>query len=170
MIPAKKPIGAIWRCITGLKLKKRNRSQKKRVRVKSYDYKHMYDSVHPDSHLKSLWRDKILRGVRAALCASLQESSQEEDWGDFKRKRHFWVQVSTHVPFTTGPVDKAITGVVDKQTFMLLYRSMVTPYLEVSNSVWVPHQKQDDRDHGTGTEKGNEIYPRRQRSTVWAVL
>ena len=48
----------------------------------------MYDGVHPDSHLKSLWCDKILRGVRAALddiCASSQESSQGEDWGDFKR-------------------------------------------------------------------------------------
>ena len=94
-------------------LKKRNHSQKKRVRVKSYEDKHMYDGVCPDSHLKSLWCDKILRGVTTALddiCASSQESSQEEDWGDFKRQRHFWVQVSTHVSITTWPADRQSQG------------------------------------------------------------
>ena len=32
---------------------------------------------------------------------------------------------------------------MDKNTFMQLYRSMVRPHLEVSKSVWIPHQKQD---------------------------
>ena len=32
---------------------------------------------------------------------------------------------------------------LDKHTFVLLYRSMARPHLEVSNSVWIPHQKQD---------------------------
>ena len=31
----------------------------------------------------------------------------------------------------------------DKNTFMQLNRSMVRPHLEVSNSVWIPHQMQD---------------------------
>ena len=48
-------------------LKKRNRARKTTVRVKSYNYKHMIDGVHPSEHLKGLWCDKILRGVTSAL-------------------------------------------------------------------------------------------------------
>ena len=32
---------------------------------------------------------------------------------------------------------------MDKHSFKLLYRSMVRPHLEVSDSVWIPHHKQD---------------------------
>ena len=51
--------------------------------------KRVYNGVHPDSHLKGFWCDNIIRGVSDALnniCASSQESSQEEDWGDSKCK------------------------------------------------------------------------------------
>lgn len=73
-------------------IKKKGRCKNKKLKIKKFDYRHMRDGVHADDHLKKLWADKIINAINSALSTSeedipSQESSPEEDWGDFKRKR-----------------------------------------------------------------------------------
>ena len=94
----------------------------------------------PKLHLYSQQSDGSLVEI------PLQETSSEKDIGVFiDNKLTFKDQI-------TSKTNKAntIMGIIrrnfehlDKTTFMLLYRSLVRPHLEVSNSAWFPILKQD---------------------------
>ena len=53
---------------------------------------HLHDGIHGDEKLKKIWCDKLLKAARYACnniaLATSQGSSQEEDWEDFKRRKH----------------------------------------------------------------------------------
>ena len=76
----------------------------------------------------------------------LEETVSEKDIGVIiDNKLSFREQIDTKATKANtimGIIRRTFTH-MDKNTFMQLYRSMVRPHLEVSNSVWIPHQKQD---------------------------
>ena len=78
--------------------------------------------------------------------ASLEETISEKDIGvSVNNKLSFREQIDTKTTKanTAMGIIRRTFDHLDKHTFMLLYRSMVRPHLKVSNSVWIPHQKQD---------------------------
>ena len=72
--------------------KKRRGRAKKSTYTRVISYTHLYDGVHGDEKLKRIWCDKLLKAARSAYnniaLATSQGSSQEEDWEDFKRRKH----------------------------------------------------------------------------------
>ena len=76
----------------------------------------------------------------------LEETVSEKDIGVIiDNKLSFREQIDTRATKANtimGIIRRTFTH-MDKNTFMQLYRSMVRPHLDVSNSVWIPHQKQD---------------------------
>ena len=73
-------------------VKRRGKYRTKRAIHRGYTFTRMYDGVHADSTLKGLWCKKIVSASRQAILSqsveTSQESAQEEDWGDFKRRRN----------------------------------------------------------------------------------
>ena len=73
-------------------VKRRGKYRTKRAVHRGYTFTRMYDGVHGDSTLKGLWCKKIVSASRQAILSqsveTSQESAQEEDWGDFKRRRN----------------------------------------------------------------------------------
>ena len=94
----------------------------------------------PKLHLYSQQPDGSLEEI------PLQETSSEKDIGVFiDNKLTFKDQITSK----TNKVN-TIMGIIrrnfdhlDKTTFMLLYRCLVRPHLEVSNSAWFPIHKRD---------------------------
>ena len=78
--------------------------------------------------------------------APLEETISEKDIGvSVNNKLSFREQIDTKTTKanTAMGIIRRTFDHLDKHTFMLLYRSMVRPHLKVSNSIWIPHQKQD---------------------------
>lgn len=72
--------------------KKTGRGKKTTKTIKKLSYGGLYDGLHADDSTKRSWCIKIKKAAQIAynnlvLEASSQESSQEEDWSDFKRRR-----------------------------------------------------------------------------------
>ena len=82
--------------------KKRRGRAKKSSYTKVISYTHLHDEIHGDEKLKKIWCDKLLKAARYAYnniaLATSQGSSQEEDWEDFKRRKHKarWVWYPTN--------------------------------------------------------------------------
>ena len=73
-------------------VKRRGKNKTKRAIHRGYTYTRLYDGVHGDTALKRIWSKKITSAARLAFLTQIaetsQESAQEEDWGDFKRRRN----------------------------------------------------------------------------------
>ena len=79
--------------ITCNSIKRRGRAGRKHSSIKVHSYTRLYDGIHGDEKIKKIWCGKIAKAARAAYntitLALSQGSSQEEDnWEDFKRRRH----------------------------------------------------------------------------------
>ena len=74
------------------KSKKRRDKVKKSSYTRVISYTHLYDGIHGDEKLKKIWCDKLLEAARSAYnniaLVTSQVSSKEEDWEDFKRRKH----------------------------------------------------------------------------------
>ena len=76
---------------TAKSVKRRGDNRTKRATVRAYSFTRLYDGIHADATLKKVWCNKIISAVRKATLAhsddTSQESSHEEEWRDFKRRR-----------------------------------------------------------------------------------
>ena len=55
---------------------------------------------------------------------------------------------------------------LDRRTFTQLYKSIVRPHLEVSNSAWIPYKKTGHRTNWVCTKESNQANPRVQPARV----
>ena len=96
------------------------------------------------------------------LESPLEEAVSEKDMGVIiDNKLLFQEQIDTKT--TKANTIMEIIGrtfnYMEKNNFMQLYRSMIRPHWEVSNSVWIPRQKQ--------VQKRAMLYPGFKRFTIW---